>query len=176
MENHFPLDSGSQRFGFFLSHVSAHHISCMNIRIWINLTLACADMESVTQMTMHKYGIYTGGVSLCLCSCLPTSDHSLKILKENKELAPVILSFMYRNTLSLSGKCFSLNEMLQTHIIITDWAQCLSEIILLDGICYGGKNINISVPKLNHVKGKNTEIKYICSRYRCCPLNSHSIP
>lgn len=52
MENHFPLGSDSQRFVFFFPHVSAHHISCMSIRIWRNLTLACADMESVTQMTM----------------------------------------------------------------------------------------------------------------------------
>lgn len=52
MENHFPWAVALKGLVFFFSHVSAHHISCMNIRTWRNLTLACADMELVTQMTV----------------------------------------------------------------------------------------------------------------------------
>lgn len=111
MENHFPRTVALKGLVFSSSHLSAYHISCMNIRIWWNLTLAYADMESVTQMSVAiQAQIDTGEVSLFVCSCLPTSVHSLKFLKENKEHAPVILTFLYRNTLSLSGKCLFLNN------------------------------------------------------------------
>lgn len=55
----------------------------------------------------HQYDIYTGEVSFCVCSCLPTSVHSLKFPKENKELVPVILSFLYK-TLFLVNAFFKM--------------------------------------------------------------------
>lgn len=67
----------------------------------------------------------------------------------------LLQSFLDRNTLSLFGKCFALNEIeLRNHIIITDWAWYLSETTLLDGIFHRVKKVNTYVLKLNHVKEK----------------------
>lgn len=102
----------------------------------------------------HKYGIYTRDGSLCVYSCLSISVHCPKFLKENKELAPVILIFLYRNTLSLSGKCFSLNNRV-TDPYNFNW---LSSVFIRNYSAgwhlLQGKKINTSVLKLNHVKGK----------------------